>query len=208
MSKIIVRKRILEISRKMFFSFGIKKVTVDEIAAELGIGKATLYEHFPSKNLLIQAVLEEKRHEMEKYLRDMQRRIDSDEDLYFIDLTKELITFGSNELGEMKDPFLREINRSLSSFSLEMDFFDLLRPIVDKLLERGIREKMIKDDFNKEVFTEMLFCLVDNIISNHDFSNKIQLPQSEVMDTVVKIIVAGLLTDNGRQEYRASKQEK
>ena len=39
----------------MFLTLGVKSVTMDEIAAELGISKKTIYAHFPTKTRLIDA---------------------------------------------------------------------------------------------------------------------------------------------------------
>lgn len=39
----------------MFLTLGVKSVTMDEIAAELGISKKTIYTHFPTKTKLIDA---------------------------------------------------------------------------------------------------------------------------------------------------------
>ncbi len=39
----------------MFLTLGVKSVTMDEIAAELGISKKTIYAHFPTKTKLIDA---------------------------------------------------------------------------------------------------------------------------------------------------------
>ena len=198
-----VRNRILDAARKMFFTFGIKKVTIDEIAADLGIGKATLYEYFASKNILIQAVIEAKRMEMESYLSDIHRRIVTETELNIIRLIKELIVFGSNELSEMKEPFLREVKRSPIPFSLEIHYYEHVRSIIDEMLTRGIQKKVIRDDFNTQVFTEMLFGILNMTISNEDFANRFNVTRTEVMDTIVKVIVGGLLTDAGRREYSA-----
>ncbi len=196
-----VRGRILAVARRMFFSFGIKKVTIEEIAADLGIGKATLYEHFPSKNTLVQAVIEEKRTEMESYLDEIHRRITMQSELNVIQLIKELIVFGSRELSEMKEPFLREVKRSSGTFSIETDYYDHLKRIIDAMLARGIQKKVIRNDFNTEVFTEMLFGIVNMTISNEEFVDRFDVTRAEVLDTVVKVIVGGLLTDAGRREY-------
>ena len=51
-------ERILEIADRLFYLRGIRAVGVDAIAAEIGISKRTLYNHFPSKDHLIAAYLE------------------------------------------------------------------------------------------------------------------------------------------------------
>src|ERR1043165_18121 len=53
-----MKERILETADRLFYTQGIRAVGVDTIAAEIGISKRTLYNHFPSKDALIMAYLE------------------------------------------------------------------------------------------------------------------------------------------------------
>ena len=52
-----MKQRILETADRLFYLQGIRAVGVDTIAAEIGISKRTLYNHFPSKDALISAYL-------------------------------------------------------------------------------------------------------------------------------------------------------
>ena len=52
-----MQERILESADRLFYLRGIRAVGVDTIAAEIGISKRTLYNHFPSKDELIAAYL-------------------------------------------------------------------------------------------------------------------------------------------------------
>jgi AcrR family transcriptional regulator len=52
-----MKERILETTDRLFYLQGIRAVGVDTIAAEIGISKRTLYNHFPSKDALISAYL-------------------------------------------------------------------------------------------------------------------------------------------------------
>ncbi len=53
-----MNERILETADRLFYLQGIRAVGVDTIAAEIGISKRTLYNHFPSKDALVAAYLE------------------------------------------------------------------------------------------------------------------------------------------------------
>ena len=57
-AKPAMKDRILETADRLFYLQGIRSVGVDTIAAEIGISKRTLYNHFPSKDALIAAYLE------------------------------------------------------------------------------------------------------------------------------------------------------
>ena len=52
------RQRIVETAERLFYAEGIRAVGIDRIIAEAEVAKMTLYNHFPSKDDLILAVLE------------------------------------------------------------------------------------------------------------------------------------------------------
>jgi AcrR family transcriptional regulator len=51
------KEKLFETAARLFYQHGYRAVGVDTIAAESGIGKMTLYRHFPSKDDLIVAFL-------------------------------------------------------------------------------------------------------------------------------------------------------
>jgi AcrR family transcriptional regulator len=53
------RQRILNIAGDLFFRQGYRAIGVDTIVKETGVAKMTLYRHFPSKDDLIVAYLEQ-----------------------------------------------------------------------------------------------------------------------------------------------------
>jgi len=53
------RQEVLETAAALFFRDGFRAVGIDTIVAESGVGKMTLYRHFPSKDDLIVAYLKD-----------------------------------------------------------------------------------------------------------------------------------------------------
>jgi AcrR family transcriptional regulator len=56
------RERILEVAKKAFTRYGAD-ASLDDIAKQAGVGAGTLYRHFPTRDVLIEAVY---RREVEK----------------------------------------------------------------------------------------------------------------------------------------------
>jgi len=54
----IVKNEILEKAQKLFQQYGLKKTTMDEIAAECGKAKSTLYRYYNSKEDVFSAVID------------------------------------------------------------------------------------------------------------------------------------------------------
>ena len=55
-----VRERILETASQLFYREGIQNVGIDRIIAESGVAKMSLYNHFKSKDALIEAFLRQR----------------------------------------------------------------------------------------------------------------------------------------------------
>src|SRR3954469_3809568 len=53
------RRRVLDAASALFYAEGIHAVGVDRVIAEAAVAKATFYHHFPSKDVLVCAYLEE-----------------------------------------------------------------------------------------------------------------------------------------------------
>ena len=66
---------ILQAARKRFAYYGFSKATMDEIARDVGMGKASLYYYFPTKESLFKAVIS---HEQDEFLEQAQEFLKTD----------------------------------------------------------------------------------------------------------------------------------
>jgi len=53
------RTQIIDTGKELFWKFGFKRVTIEEIAREAGVSKMTFYKYFPKKTELAIVVLDE-----------------------------------------------------------------------------------------------------------------------------------------------------
>ncbi|HMH22794.1 MAG TPA: TetR/AcrR family transcriptional regulator [Puia sp.] len=53
-----VKERILAKAAELFMKYGIRSITMDEIAAQLGISKKTIYQFFTDKDDMVAAVID------------------------------------------------------------------------------------------------------------------------------------------------------
>ncbi|HEU4660821.1 MAG TPA: TetR/AcrR family transcriptional regulator [Pseudolabrys sp.] len=60
-----IRRRIIGAADRLFYSAGLRSVAMEAIAAEAGVTKRTVYNHYPSKDHLIAAWVSE-RHAVER----------------------------------------------------------------------------------------------------------------------------------------------
>ena len=52
-----IKERIIAKAREQFFRYGVKSVTMDDIAGELGISKKTIYQHFEDKDAIVHQLM-------------------------------------------------------------------------------------------------------------------------------------------------------
>lgn len=58
--------QILDVARRLFEDQGVDEVTMSAIAQEAGVGKGTLYRHFPDKLSLIHSLLDTEQRELQE----------------------------------------------------------------------------------------------------------------------------------------------
>lgn len=74
------RKQLIQTAKELFFKYGIKRVTVEEICKEANVSKMTFYKHFKNKNELVRTWLTEMTDEaLERYNTLMQQDIPFEE---------------------------------------------------------------------------------------------------------------------------------
>src|SRR5436309_14925360 len=99
------RQRVVDAARVHFFSHGFRRVTMDDLAEELGISKKTLYAHFPGKFDLLEAVLADKLAGAEASLKAVTRAHPHD-----FPATLQVLLAGTQlELDEIKPLFVRDM---------------------------------------------------------------------------------------------------
>jgi AcrR family transcriptional regulator len=75
-----VRQRILDTAQELFYRDGFRAVGIDTIIAEAGVAKMSLYRHFPSKDDLIVAYLEESNRRYWEWLEGAVAHLDDPEE--------------------------------------------------------------------------------------------------------------------------------
>lgn len=66
--------KIIQKVRSLYYRYGIRSVTMDEVARILGISKKTLYEHFRNKQELVREVLAEDYRQSVEFTADIRSR--------------------------------------------------------------------------------------------------------------------------------------
>ncbi len=190
------RQQIVEAARGHFFSHGFRSVTMDDLAAELGISKKTLYTHFPGKIELLEAVLADKFAGVETKLNEVMRAHPHD----FSTALHELLVNTQLELDEIKPPFVRDMRQKAPQVFkvIERRRAALIERFFGKLFVEGQRTGMVRKDVPVKLIIEILLTIVQAIMNPVKMGELGMMPKDGFAG-ILKIVLEGALTRKGRK---------
>ncbi len=189
-------QRIVEVARAHFFSHGFRSVTMDDLAAELGISKKTLYAHFPGKIALLEAVLAGKFAGVSATLEKITREHPHD----FPAALHELLANTQRELDEIKPPFVRDMRQKAPHVFkiVERRRAELIERHFGKLFVEGQRTGMVRKDIPAKLMIEILLTMVQGIM-NPPKMQELEMTPKEGFAGIIKIVLEGALTRKGQK---------
>jgi AcrR family transcriptional regulator len=142
------KERILEKATQLFMSYGIRSITMDEIAAQLGISKKTIYQFFTDKDAMVEAVVNEVMKQNEQ-------------DCHGCSLTAENAVHEIFQAMEGIEEMLKTMNPQLihdlekhhpvAFKRLKQYKYQFLYTMIMENLERGIQEDLYRKDLNADI---------------------------------------------------------
>jgi AcrR family transcriptional regulator len=192
--------RIIVAARRHFFAHGIRSVTMDDLAAELGMSKKTLYAAFPGKRELLRAVLLEKFHSVEADLEGVMAGASSD----VLDALHKLLACMRRHTEEIQPPFVRDIRREAPEFFklVEERRRRLIQRYFGQLFEAGQKAGIIRQDIAIRLMIDMLVGVTEAIMNPPKMA-ELGLTAREGYISVITVMLEGLLTENGRGKKAA-----
>ncbi|MCA0349607.1 MAG: TetR/AcrR family transcriptional regulator [Bacteroidetes bacterium] len=188
-----MKESILIKSCDMFLTRGFKSVTMDEIASEMGISKKTIYQHFSTKNSLIEAV---STHLFESisFGIDGIYELDKDpiEELFLIKdfVLKNLKDENASPIYQLQK-FYPKIHKSLMAKQ-----FAKMDDCVIANINKGIEQGFFRKDLNIDLIVRFYFVGMTNlkdveIFNPSEFSTKL------VQTTYLEYHLRGICTEKG-----------
>lgn len=192
-----LRDRILLLSRDRFMQFGFTKVTLDEIANDLGISKKTLYKFFSSKEELLKASVLATMRGIEQSV----ERIASSNKPFAEKLAEVMILFGKN-WGKIGKAIQNDMPRYVPELWKEIEKFRREK-IITKLaamIQQAREEKIFREDVNEDILIHMLIHSIQGIM-NPEVLSQNSFSAQEAFRTIFKVLFEGTLTDEARKDF-------
>ena len=192
-----LRAKILKTAGELFFKFGIRSVSIDDICNELHISKKTFYTVFKQKDELIVELLDAMRQKKEK---DYQSVLDSSVNV--LDLLmqsfKKLRHHSMEKhlaFGYDLEKFYPELWHERQTNLKEMDL-----KYMAQMLRTGIEQGMYREDLNIDATSVLLANLIPNVLKD---LMQVSMNTAQRVDFVLDMIVRMICSDKGMEYYQS-----
>jgi AcrR family transcriptional regulator len=189
------RQRIVAAARRHFFAHGFRSVTMDDLAADLGMSKKTLYACFPTKAALLEAVLLDKFRTVQA---DLERITSTGSSDFPTKLHQMLVCF-QHHTGEIQPSFVRDLQREMPHMFevVESRRREVIQRHFSKVLSEGRKAGMIRKDVPVEMIVEILLGATEAIMNPPKLA-ELGLSVKTGFTTILTVILEGAITEKGR----------
>ena len=195
-----IKKRILDKIRDLFFKRGFSRVTMDELASELGISKKTLYNHFSGKAEMLELVVQDIKRELTSGV----DRILLQDELNFKEKLLAILAYIGKTLAHLEPAFLIDLKKSNPEISKEIEAYkrEAAFSRFSVLLDEGIKKGFVKQDVNKSmavlVYSSMIEMAtnpeyIDNL--PEDLKQGVPFSTTDIFKGMVLVMLNGILNE-------------
>lgn len=189
------KKKILEETERLFFRYGIRNITMDDIARQLTISKKTLYEYFHDKDELVYDVLKAHIELDKKEMSEAQHAAK--------DALEEIVKVSEGikkDCEDMNPYLLHDLKRYYpNAYKLFSDFKDkyIIECIISNL-ERGIKEGVYRTTINVPILAKLRIHLIEAAF-NQDIFPANEFKTGEVHLQLLQHFLHGIVTLKGHK---------
>ncbi|MCD4710139.1 MAG: TetR/AcrR family transcriptional regulator [Bacteroidales bacterium] len=190
-----VKERIVIESGMLFGKYGIRSMTMDSLAEEMGISKRTIYEQFKDKDTLLMEVI---RYYKSQTQEEAHKLIDQSDNA--IEALFRIMKMTVGQMMRMSPAFFHDFRKYhqnvFKKFSEPGEIRDF--SITRKLLEIGIEQDVFRDDINIDIVNQTLHTLFD--LFGHD-SRLVEagFHRKDMFDHILIPFFRGISTKKGRK---------
>lgn len=199
-----LRERIIMTSTEAFTSKGIKCITMDDIAAALGISKRTLYEVFADKETLLKESILKIQQDRDKYLQEVYEHSSNVLEVILAVFQKSIEIFHKTN-----KRFFEDIKKYPKVYAMMQDRQDSDSEKTMFFFKSGVEQGIFRSDVNFAIVNLLVREQFD-VLLNTDICS--EYPFIEVYESIMFTYIRGISTEKGAkvledfiQEYRKNR---
>ncbi len=193
-----LRARILRQARVFLFTHGYARCTMDDLAAELGLSKKTLYVHFAGKDEILAAVVEEVAGE----IRAEAEALLGNPDLNFAEKLRGFVAGMARRHAAMPPQTFRELQRFAPALYRRIEEMRArtLPYVFGRFVAAGQQEGLVRTDLPPGFAIEYFLHAMQGLLQP-TVLERLQLAPPAVLGAGIDLFFGGLLTPAGRKQY-------
>ncbi len=202
-----IKDRVREKAKELFHIYGIRSVTMDEIANQLGVSKKTIYQSFSDKSELVDEITVDMLDcNKQSCVCCRQEAKDAvHEILLAIDAVKAITD-------QMNPSLLFDLERGYpNSYKRFLNFMqDYLFGIIVDNLKWGKKDGLFREDINEEIYARARLEMIPFPFNERIFP-KSKYTLAKVMETLHELYLYSIVTPKGLkliEKYSKEKQTK
>lgn len=198
-SRVELRDRIMVKAIESFTTHGIKSITMDDIAASLGISKRTLYEVFADKeSLLLECVLKEQR-EMTEFLAEVHARATNVLEVILVCYQRSIETFHRTN-----KRFFEDIKKYPNVYEVMRKYRERDSDSSVAFFMMGVEQGIFRSDVNFAIVNLLAREQID-LLMNTEICKEYSF--LEVYESIMFTYIRGISTEKGAQVLETFIQE-
>ncbi len=200
------KNRIVEGAGQLFFQYGIRNVSMDDIAREIGMSKKTIYQYFADKDELVYAFMQVGMMEEMKEMREMAEKSENVIEELHLAMVKTREMF--SKINPMMIFELKKYHPKAWELFNQCKEGEMREHLI-KSLKKGIKDGFFRSNIDVEILAKMRLELVQLI-----FDSKVYPPTQfnfvEVNLQLFEHFIYGIITLKGLNllnQYKKQNQE-
>jgi AcrR family transcriptional regulator len=189
--------KIIDAAADRFFDAGLYKVTMDEIASDLRMSKKTVYKFFPSKEVLLKAIV----HRMMKRIESEVEAVSTSDKPFEEKLTM-LLTLVGKVMRKISRTFMSDLQRFAPGLWKEIETFrrEHVFSKIQQVFRQAKREGVFREDLDPDLFFLVLTTTLQGIMNPQVLSQQ-PFSAEEAFRGIFRILYEGALTDDARRKF-------
>ncbi len=184
-------------ARELFMTYGIKSMTMDEIARRLHISKKTLYQYVSDKDDLVMRCIQAECEKEEEAIRSITHQ-----GLNAIDENIAISHFVLKQIQQVHPSIFFDLERyhPAALMLLQHGKQDFTAEVIRNNLLKGIEEGLFRKEIDVEIHTSLWISRINVIFDTRYFPMQ-SFSLSEVYGQMFEHQICGLASEKGRRYY-------
>lgn len=197
-----LKNQIINSSLNFFMRYGIKSVSMDDIAREVGISKKTLYQHISDKKELVSLSIKHHLKEDESYCVEVMHSTDNAIQ-QLLNLAQHIISAFQNLNPSTIFDIQKYYPKCWKLFTKHREEFILNQ--IKNNLSRGIESGLYRPELNADIVARLYISLVDASI-NPDVFKPNQFKQTAIFQQLFDYHLNAVMSEKGHEYFDQNKE--